>query len=161
VHPRVTLRPMSEQEYEAWSERSVEAYAGEMAASTGRDVAALRERAAIEFAHFLPNGQATAGHRLLTVVDDAGVAVGSLWLGPDRRDPNCVFVFDIEIAPQERNRGIGRAAMLAIEDFATRHRRASIGPNVFGANIEARRLYDSLGYVVVSTSMRKQLGHPD
>jgi ribosomal protein S18 acetylase RimI-like enzyme len=161
VRPHVTLRPMSEQEYEAWSASSVEAYAGEIAASTGRDVADLRERAAIEFAHFLPNGQATAGHWLLTVLDDGGVAVGSLWLGPDPRDPNGVFVFDIEIAPQARNRGIGRAAMLAIEEFATRRGRASIGLNVFGANIEARRLYDSLGYMVVSTSMLKQLGHPE
>ena len=50
--------------------------------------------------------------------------------------------------------------MLAVEDFASRHGRASIGLNVFGTNIEARSLYDSLGYTVVSTSMVKHLGHP-
>ena len=161
MHPHVSLRPMSAQEYEAWSANSVEGFAAEMAASTGRDVADLRERAASEFAHFLPNGQATAGHWLLTVVDDGGVAVGSVWLGPDPRDPDGVYVFDIEIAVQARNRGTGRAAMLAIEDFATRYGRASIGLNVFGTNIEARSLYDSLGYMVVSTSMLKQLGHPE
>lgn len=161
MHHQVTLRPMSEQEYQTWRANAVEGYAGEMAASTGRDVAELREQAAIDFAQYMPDGPATAGHWLLTVLDADGAAVGSLWLGPDRRDENGVFVFDVEIAAEASSRGIGRAAMLAVEDFATRHSRISIGLNVFGPNIQARRLYDSLGYEVVSTSMIKRLGHSE
>lgn len=156
--PNVALRPMTEQEYDAWWAGSVESYAEEIAASTGRDVTDLRERAAIEFAQFLPDGQATAGHWLLTILDADGVAVGSVWLGPDRRDPDAVFVFDIDIVALARHRGLGRAAMLAVEDFAVQQGRNAIGLNVFGVSTEARSLYDSLGYTVVATSMLKRLG---
>jgi len=148
---------MSDDEYADWRADAVEGYAAEIAASTGRDVADLRDQAASEFTQYLPDGVATAGHWLLTVLDPAGAAVGSLWLGPDRRDPNAVFVFDIEIVADARGRGLGRSAMLAAERFALDLGRKTIGLNVFGPNERARRLYDSLGYQVVSTSMTKHL----
>ena len=67
------------------------------------------------------------------------------------------IVFDIEIVADARGRGLGRSAMLAAERFALDLGRKTIGLNVFGPNERARRLYDSLGYQVVSTSMTKHL----
>ena len=78
-------------------------------------------------------------------------------LKTDRRDPNAVFVFDIEIVADARGRGLGRSAMLAAERFALDLGRKAVGLNVFGPNETARRQYDSLGYQVVSTSMTKHL----
>ena len=139
----------------------MEGYAEALATSTGREVAELRDRAAVEYTQYLPEGLDSAGHSLLTVLDGDGVPVGQLWLGPDRRDADGVFVFDIEIAADARGRGFGRGAMLAAEEFAAENGRTSIGLNVFGPNVAARRLYDSLDYQVVSTSMIKKLTPTD
>ena len=48
--------------------------------------------------------------------------------------------------------------MLAAEDVVREAGLAEVSLNVFGFNDVARRLYDSLGYRVVSTAMTKTLG---
>src|SRR4051812_30673847 len=125
----VSLRAMTQVEYVTWRAAAVEGYAEALATSTGRDVAELRDRAAVEYSQYLPDGLESAGHWLLTVLDEDGVAVGNLWLGPDRRDADGVFVFDIEITADARGRGFGRGAMLAAEEFAAAKGRTSIGLN--------------------------------
>ena len=72
-----------------------------------------------------------------------------------------MFVFDIEILADARGRGLGRGAMLAAERFTLDLGRKTIGLNVFGPNDRARRLYDTLGYQVMSTSMTKHLDRSD
>jgi ribosomal protein S18 acetylase RimI-like enzyme len=67
------------------------------------------------------------------------------------------YVFDIAIEEAERGKGLGRATMLAAEEYVRRQGQAEIGLNVFGFNEPARALYESLGYHVVAVQMRKQL----
>jgi len=92
------------------------------------------------------------------VLDDAGAEVGSLWLGPHPEDATTGYVYDIEIHEDSRGRGLGRAAMLAAEQFFLERGARSLALWVAGGNDVALSLYLSLDYEVVGTSMSKRLG---
>jgi len=95
----------------------------------------------------------------MRVVDD-GVDVGVLWLDPNPERADVVHVFERAIDAAHRGRGLGRAATLAAEDVVHAAGMSEISLNVFGFNDAARRIYDSLGYKVVSTAMTKSLDRP-
>ncbi len=110
-----------------------------------------------QFAELFPDGAPAEGQFVMNAIAD-GVTVGTLWMGrPFSRDSNTWFVFDIEIAEDARGRGIGRAAMEAAEVWTREHGGTRVALNVFGPNLIARSLYDSLGYEVLATSMFKDL----
>jgi GNAT superfamily N-acetyltransferase len=84
--------------------------------------------------------------------------VGTLWMGrPFSGDGVTWFIFDIEIVKDLRGRGLGRAAMEAAEEWTRERGGRRVALNVFGPNLTARSLYDSLGYEVLSTSMFKDI----
>lgn len=154
----VTLRPMTDDEFAGWREHSITSYARDRSRASGTPLEQTLERARTQLAELLPDGPRTAGTWLLTVCDPEGARVGVLWLGRDGDRPNVAFVFDIEIDQAHRGRGLGRATMIAAEGVVRAAGYTEIGLNVFGFNEGARRLYDSLGYRVVSTQMTKVIG---
>jgi ribosomal protein S18 acetylase RimI-like enzyme len=111
----------------------------------------------LQFGQLFPEGVLADGQHVMNIVaDDA--TVGTLWLGrPFSGDSNTWFVFDIEIAEDSRGRGYGRAAMEAAETWTREHGGTRVALNVFGPNLIARALYDSLGYEVQAISMFKEL----
>lgn len=153
----VVLVPMTAARYEQWRSASVQSYGEDIATSSGMDAEDANRRAATQFDELLPDGQKSAGTWLLTIQDDTGAEVGSLWLGPHPQRDGVGYVFDIEIAAAHRGRGLGRATMLAAEALLREAGIAELGLNVFGFNAPARRLYESLGYRVVATQMIKTL----
>ena len=148
---------MSADRFATWQGASIRSFAEDLAQSTGRPIDAARQRATQQFAELLPDGLDTKGMHLLMVVDETEGEVGTLWIGPQPGRANAAYVYDIEIQPEYRGRGFGRAAMLAAESVAAAEGATTIGLNVFGFNETARRLYDSLGYSVVATQMSKTL----
>jgi ribosomal protein S18 acetylase RimI-like enzyme len=87
--------------------------------------------------------------------------VGALWLRVRPLSTEVeAYVFDVEILPEARGRGLGRATMLAAEDAARDQRADVVRLNVFGNNVPAIRLYQSLGYSAASISMAKPLRRP-
>ena len=157
---RVTLEPMTAAQFEAWLEGSIRSFAEDLANATGQPLRDTSARARQQFAEWLPAGVATENTWLMTIVDATGAEVGALWLGPHPQRAEVAFGYDIEINPEHRGRGLGRAAMLAAEQLARQAGFTELALNVFGFNDPARRLYDSLGYRVVSTQMTKRL-EPD
>jgi len=155
----VQLRRMSPTEFERWSSASLDTYAGDLVRAGGGTHDEVRQRARDLFAELMPEGLDTPGTWLMRVLEE-GVDVGVLWLGPNPQRPGVVHVFEITIDAEHRGRGVGRAAMLAAEDVVREAGLAEVSLNVFGFNDVARRLYDSLGYRVVSTAMTKTLGAP-
>jgi ribosomal protein S18 acetylase RimI-like enzyme len=149
---------MTASDYEAWVEEAVVFYAEDRAAATGIPPDVSLEKARAQLATLLPQGHLTPGTHLFVIVDDADTDVGNLWLGPHPEKAATLFVWEISIREQFRGRGFGRAAMLAAEDVAMRGGAVAIGLNVFGPNTIARGLYESLGYVVTSQQMLKNLG---
>lgn len=155
----VTLASMTEVEYAGWREVAVVGYAQEFVTSGILDAEAATERAQKDFAELLPDGLATENHLLWTAwAEPEPVAVGSIWvmLAPDRRPPHA-FVYSLDVDAAQRRRGYGQAIMEAAMRECRERGIATMGLNVFGHNETARRLYDRLGFQVMSTSMKVTL----
>jgi GNAT superfamily N-acetyltransferase len=108
-----------------------------------------------------PDGRPAPGQLLYRVIDDAGAAVGTLWIGP--RSPeraDAFWVWGVEIDERHRGRGLGRAAMQLAEEEAVAHGATELGLNVFGPNAVARHLYVSMGYETTALQMRKAFAPP-
>ena len=156
----IRLRPLREDEFESWLERSRERYAADMVANGGlapdqAEAKALRDGLAL-----LPDGVATAGQHLFVIEDaetDAGV--GTLWfgVGPAPDGGERAWLYEIEIDPDQRGKGLGRAAMLELESRVRALGYERIELNVFGGNMPARGLYRSLGYAESAVTMVKRL----
>ena len=109
----------------------------------------------------LPDGPGTADQLLFTAEDDAG-PIGILWLSltHPRGAPDTGWIYDIEVLPERRGQGFGRALLAAAEhEIAARGLRA-LGLNVFGDNETAQNLYRSAGYTVTTQQMTKHLTPP-
>jgi len=161
VNEPVRLEPMNTAEFEAWTASSVTSFAAQQVASglqPGTEATEYAERA---FAEQLPGGLGTPLHHFWTVRSRDDV-VGHLWL---RVRPLSVevegYVYDVELRPAARGRGLGRATMLAAEDAARRLGATVMRLNVFGHNTTAISLYESLGYDVTSTTMTRRLDFAD
>ena len=149
---------MSADEWEAWRVASIRTYADEKVRAGTWPAEASQQRAVDEFATLLPQGQQTPGHEFRTVVTDADVTVGAVWIAPLRDiGSGSAFIFDIVIDADQRGRGYGRAAMEALEPLARSLGYDRIGLHVFGHNAVARQLYTSLGYVETDVQMEKRL----
>ncbi len=156
--PAVTLEPMTPDAWAAWREQSIRNYAEDKArAGTWPQDRAL-ERAEHELDELLPQGIATPGHELRSVVAGDGTVVGSLWLGPrDVAGRGTCHIWDIEVRTEARGRGYGRAALMALEPLARALGYDAIGLHVFGDNTIARELYRTAGYIETDISMVKSL----
>lgn len=152
-----TLRPMGAAEFAAWTESTIASYAEDVARANDLPVDATLPMATAQFAQLLTAGLNTPRTWLFVVVDEHGADAGTLWLGANPQFPNSGFVWDIAIDATRRGHGLGRAAMLLAEDVFRDAGFDQIQLSVFGFNDRARRLYDSLGYGVVATTMAKSL----
>lgn len=123
----------------------------ELRAMTDAEFAQFLERQE-EPADELPDGLATDDQYLFTGLVD-GVEVGDLWLEHDGGDQ--VFVYYVEVRPELRRQGHGKALMEAAASWAFARGAASVRLSVDGSNAPARALYDGLGYRVVEELLRK------
>jgi GNAT superfamily N-acetyltransferase len=149
-----TLRPLREDEFDAWNAAHTRRYADGMVEFAGLTREAAERKAAADVAAVLPAGLATEGVRLWAIEDDGGRVVGSVFLGERQGQ---AWLYDIVVNEGERGRGVGRAAMLALEAEVRRLGFGSVGLNVWGGNEVARCLYRSLGYAEQSVGMVKTL----
>lgn len=156
----ITLTPMTREEYEAWREESIRGFAQERvrAGNTPPEEALSFARRAFE--SLLPRGLDTPDQWLYSV-RDGDTPVGVVWLGRGQPGaglpPTTGFIYDLLIFSEHRRKGYGAQAMLALEQEARRRGMDSLALHVFGHNVAARALYDSLGYEATSITMRKRL----
>lgn len=158
----VRLEPMTSAEFDYWSPRSVQGFAAQLVAAGLSSSSEASAYAVSLVADTLPEGMRTPAHRFWAVRVDGGPPVGYLWLRV-RSTPDHVeaYVFDIEIVPEARGQGLGRATMLAVEAEARDLGATVARLNVFGHNTPARALYDGLGYTVASATLTARLaGRP-
>lgn len=143
---------------DAWLEAETRAYAAEIAASGGMSLDQAQTRAHKETDTRVPHGIDTEGQVIVQLFDDDH-PVGWLWLSltSPRGEDDQAWVYQVTIDEPFRGRGYGRRAMEIAEELARQHGLTALGLNVFGRNAVARNLYDSLGYEVVTTVMRKPI----
>jgi ribosomal protein S18 acetylase RimI-like enzyme len=151
------IRAMTQEEFGAFRQRAINEYAAEHVRVGDWDPEEAEQRAAREIDEPLPDGAQTAGMVLL-VGEASGEVVGLVWVGPAPAARPGWWIYDIEVVPAQRGRGHGRALLQAAELEAQRHGAESIGLNMFGGNDAARGLYESSGYEVAATLMRKRFG---
>jgi ribosomal protein S18 acetylase RimI-like enzyme len=110
-------------------------------------------------ANLLPDGVHTRDHLFFVIEDIQNKeSIGVIWLFIDREtEPPSGFIYDLLLHPQFRGRGLGKQAMLALEQKARDLRLSSLTLNVFEDNTVAKALYASLGYQIQSSNMRKVL----
>jgi ribosomal protein S18 acetylase RimI-like enzyme len=152
----VELRAMTPDEYADYHGHSVRTYAEQMAEMGGVEASIAWADSERTMRELLPDGLATEGQHLL-VAESAGERVGIVWVGARRDRHDLWWVWDVEIDDGMRGRGLGRAAMVAAEDYARAQGVARLGLNVFGGNAAAIALYDALGYAVDAQQMSKPL----
>jgi ribosomal protein S18 acetylase RimI-like enzyme len=152
----VKLEMKTAEELALWTPSKKEQYIAErIKAGENPDVA--RRMSDTQFEQLFPNGSPAEGQYVMNVVDEEST-VGTLWMGrPFSGEGDTWFVFDIEISKESRGRGFGRAAMEAAEEWTRERGGTRVALNVFGPNLTARSLYDSLGYEVLATSMFKDI----
>jgi ribosomal protein S18 acetylase RimI-like enzyme len=157
--PDVTVRAMTEAEFEEWQHALARAFADEQVAAGNWPPGEALERAVQGNAALLPQGLATPGMLLLTGLLDDGTPMGRLWIGltHPRGVPGCAFIYDIEVDEAHRGAGFGRALLAAGEAVARAHGAGALELNVFGDNTRAIGLYSTAGYRTVAQQMRKEL----
>lgn len=157
----VTLRPLTDDEYDTMRTPGLEAFAADLARSAHVDVDdEIRKRAAQFYPDTLTEALAVVGTTICRILDDEEKDVGLLWLGRSPNDPTTGFVYDVVIEDAFQGQGLGRAAMLEAEKLLAAEGCARVALNVFGWNERAAGLYRSLGYEVDSMQMSKPLTSP-
>lgn len=152
----VTLRPMTEPEYDAFMAMSLEGYIAQRAEADDSPLEVERETATKQVSELLSQGFHTPGHRFWHVVEPGGAAMGALWVFIDAAQRRA-FIYDIEMDEAQRGKGYGAATLRALEDELRPTGVTHIGLNVFGPNTIARALYDKMGYRVAATFMLKRI----
>lgn len=87
--------------------------------------------------------------------------VGKLWLTCTESKVNKGkkewSIYDIETFPEYQKKGFGRQIMLAAEEYVKSLGGDSISLSVFGNNLPAQKLYESLNYETVRLMLKKRL----
>ena len=154
----ITLRQMTDGEYQRLRAAIFEDYAREIANVNSTSMEEGRQAAARQTAQLLPDGMASKGHYFWRIVNDTGDTVGDLWVRVES-DKARAFIWFIGIDEEYRGQGYSRAAMLALETTVRPLGGQHIDLNVFGDNTVAVRLYESLGYKPTAMNMRKELSN--
>jgi hypothetical protein len=93
------LRPITEDEYSAWLETVIPEYAVDKVTSGEWSEESALELSRHDYEELLPGGRNTANNYLYTVLNSAGLPVGTLWFAAqDRGKQRVAYVYDVTIA---------------------------------------------------------------
>jgi ribosomal protein S18 acetylase RimI-like enzyme len=150
------LRPFTDAEFARWRSVAVPAYAASKVQSGAWDEASALALAEQETNTLLPAGKDTPDHFMCSIVDDDGVAVGTLWFAiQPRAGTRVAYVYDIAIDPPQRRKGHAARALGALEGEVRRMGLSGIALHVFGHNHAAQALYARLGYQPTNINLFK------
>jgi ribosomal protein S18 acetylase RimI-like enzyme len=152
------LRPMTDEEFADWLPPMRDRYAEDMVKHAGASPEGAHAKAQADIEQLFPGGK-PAEEQLVFVLETDGRRVGQLWFAVrdgELTGPS-LWIYDIQIDEAFRRRGLGRAAMLLVENEARLRDLGRVALNVFGGNEAARSLYRSLGYEEIAVAMQKDV----
>lgn len=153
----VTLRPMTDAEFDEYMRVLRVSYAQERAESANTSLEEEQAESDRQLNQLLPDGLRSPGHFFWNVVDEAsGSAAGTLWVFEDATKHRA-FIYGIEMRADQRGKGYGTAALAALEAELRSRGVTRIALNVFGKNTGAQRLYARVGYYPIAIAMQKDL----
>jgi len=155
----LSVRPMTPAEFQAIRSGMIREYAAEHVRAGDWNPDDAHARAAAQTDELLPQGVDTPDMFMLTAVGSEGHEIGHVWVGLKRPygSGHGAWIYNIEINPDQRGKGYGRALLKAAERETARRGVTTIGLNVFGPNAVARSLYESAGYEVATLQMKKEI----
>jgi ribosomal protein S18 acetylase RimI-like enzyme len=114
---------------------------------TGYEVAPLAEALQLS-PHSIRRrwSETLAALRDTLVADYDGRVAGIVSISPLQDVPGCLHLFSLDVAPPLRNRGIGSTLIAAVESEARTRSLSGVYLEVSVSNVNARRLYERLGY---------------
>lgn len=152
---------MSDDEFATWRARTLPAYAADKVRSGQWAADESLGRAEAELAALLPAGLRSDGHRLFTIQDADGTAVGALWIAQVPRGGRAIaYVYDLVVWPAHQRQGHAERAMRALEAHVRDMGLDGLALHVFGHNLQAQALYRKLGYAPTNISLFKPLPGP-
>ncbi|KUL39005.1 GNAT family N-acetyltransferase [Actinoplanes awajinensis] len=157
--PDLTVREMTADEFDAWHEAVMRAFATAQAEAGSGTFEENLQRTRDGQAALLPRGQETPGMIFLRGVRGDGAVVGTMWISLEhpRGFRDCAFLYEIAIDEEFQGAGYGRALLTAGEQAVRERGVPALELNVFGDNARAIGLYTTAGYRVVTQQMRKDL----
>lgn len=152
----LTFTAMTESEFSSWLPVSLDDYLTEIIASGEEIVVAEANLKATQDGLF-PDGNPAKGQHFLKVYDGE-IAVGMLWVREPQIEGSVTwYIYLIMIDEKFRGKGYGRRTMEAAENWVRERGGSRIALNVFGQNLVAQSLYDSLGFTAQAKRMFKDL----
>ena len=155
----VRLEKMAAEDFDTYIEKLTANYAKDNVRSGRWTREEALEKSVSQINSLLPEGIETQNHVFFSIVDEGtGDVVGYIWLhvAPGEGHKKA-FIYDLIIFEKFRKRGYGRAALVALEEYAKEKRIASISLHVFAHNAAALSLYRKMGYEVTSMNMKKNI----
>lgn len=155
----VRLEKMAAEDFDAYIEKLTANYAKDNVRSGRWTREEALEKSVSQINSLLPEGIETQNHVFFSIVDEGtDDAVGYIWLHvAPGEGPKKAFIYDLIIFEKFRKRGYGRAALVALEEYAKEKGIASISLHVFAHNTAAFSLYRKMGYEVTSMNMTKNI----
>jgi GNAT superfamily N-acetyltransferase len=158
----VQLVPMSSEVFAPYLANCITDYAREKTSAGHWFADEALAQAQASFQRLLPAGLATPNHYFFSIVDDATSApVGGLWFLLEGGTHRSIWLYDLYINADQRRKGYGRGAMLALEANARELGVERIDLHVFAHNRAATELYMQVGYTVSSLNMYKLVAFPN
>lgn len=155
----VRLEKMAAEDFDTYIEKLTANYAKDNVRSGRWTREEALEKSVSQINSLLPEGIETQNHVFFSIVDEGtGDAVGYIWLHiAPGEGLKKAFIYDLIIFEKFRKRGYGRAALVALEEYAKEKGIASISLHVFAHNAAALSLYRKMGYEVTSMNMTKNI----
>lgn len=155
----LSLRRMTISEFETFRTQSIRGYAAEqvLCGNWTEDEAETRSQGELD--KLLADGVDTPGMLVLMAENANGNTVGHVWVSlqlPDSSAPGA-WIYYIQVDPEHRGKGYGRALLQATEQEVSKYGLNKIGLNVLGANKVARSLYESSNFEMTRMQMFKEL----
>ncbi len=156
IHSMLMFVPMTASEFDSWLPSSFAGYRTEIIASGEEEVAADQNLRQTRQGLF-PDDKPASGQYFMKILDQ-DISVGMLWLrAPQIEGSGAWYIYQIEIDEKFRGNGYGRQTMQELEDWVRARGGSRLVLNVFGQNVVAQSLYDSLGFTTQAKRMFKEL----
>jgi ribosomal protein S18 acetylase RimI-like enzyme len=154
----IRLEPMDDAAFDRWQTTSIPEFAQEKVDAGTWPKSEALQRSAQSYREELPDGLATPGNVIRSMVNEDGERVGYAWWTPrDRPTGQVAFIMDIAVYPEHRRRGYAQAALAGIEAWARDNGCVGVQLHVHGANTGARELYRKAGFVETDVTMLKRV----
>lgn len=157
----IAFTPVSSATFEGFVDYFVPDYAAEIVTNYQLTEADASLQAEQEIENSFPLAENTPGQTLLCVThveDNHELHIGYLWYKANTLQ-HSVFINEFYLFPLFRNKGLGRKALVALEERLMKDEFTQIHLRVAGDNEHARHVYEASGFRVTGFNMNKVLGN--